>query len=170
MSRKIEQLNKTPPKKKDGRAKNGGARANSGPAPKAENVVVQELKVLIDNHGKEDVELKAAGGRVVKKARVLVLLDKLFTDGYGGNIQAIKEYLDRVLGKAVQPISGPDKDKPLSINIAVDSTIANKYALNTGPKDTGGGPPSLPGIELRAPVWQNNPRSGGDQRAGAVAT
>jgi hypothetical protein len=163
MPKKTEKLKKPP------RGKNGGARPGSGRKALAETPIVQELKVLIDNHGKDLVELATKNG-VVKKARVLILLDKLFVDGYGGNIQAIKEYLDRVLGKAVQPISGPDKDKPLSINIAVDSTIANKYALNTGPKDTGGGPPSLPGIELRAQVWQNNPRSGGDQRAGAVAT
>lgn len=164
MTKKTEKLKKPP------RGKNGGARPGAGRPAKEENVVVQELKTLIDLHGKEEVELQGKGGQVLKKARVLVLLDKLFKDGYGGNIQAIKEYLDRVLGKAVQPLSGPDKDKPLSIDIAVDSTIAAKYALNSGTKDTGGGPPPLPGAELRAPVRQDDPGDGGNQGAGALAS
>lgn len=139
MTKKIEQLNKTAPKKKDGRAKNGGPRDRSGPTPRIETVVFQELKTLIENHGKDMVEFKDKDGKVLKKARVLVLLDKLFVDGYKGNIQAIKEYLDRVLGKSVQPLVG-EKDRPLAVRvISVDPAIAEKYDLNTSSKDNSGG-------------------------------
>jgi len=115
MSKKIEKLNtkavsNSPPaeKKKDGRAKNGGPRPNSGPKVTAEKKVVIELKELIENHGKEEVEIKTTKGEIIKKSRILLLLDKLFLEGLNkGNIPAAKEYLDRAMGKAVQPIKGP---------------------------------------------------------------
>lgn len=138
MTKKTEKLKKPP------RGKNGGARPGSGRKALAETPIVQELKVLIDNHGKDLVELVTKNG-VVKKARVLILLDKLFVDGYQGNIQAIKEYLDRVLGKAVQPLTGDTKN-PLAIRvISVDPAIAEKYDLNTSPKDNSGGSASVSG-------------------------
>lgn len=141
MKKKIEQLNKTTFKKKDGRSKNGGSRRNSGPTPRVEKVVFQNLKALIENHGQDSVEFKDKDGKVLKKARVLALLDKLFVDGLKGSIPAAKEYLDRVLGKAVQPLVG-EKDRPLEIRVIdVDPTIAKKYEINPSTTDNSGGSP-----------------------------
>lgn len=151
MPKKIEPLNSGTPraktKKKDGRAKNGGARENSGPAPKEEKLIESGLKDLIDAHAQTDYEWqqnKKSG--IVRKARALLLLDKLFELGLKrGNIQAIKEYFDRTLGKAPQPLTGDTKN-PLAIRvISVDPAIAEKYDLNTSPKDNSGGPPPVPG-------------------------
>lgn len=138
MYKKTEKLKK--PLKKLPRGKNGGARPGSGRKALVEKPIIQELKVLIDNHGKDLVEVTTASG-VIKKARVLILLDKLFVEGYKGNIQAIKEYLDRTLGKAPQPLTGDTKN-PLAIRIiSVDPAIAQKYDLDTSTKDNSGGSP-----------------------------
>lgn len=151
MSKKIEKL------KKDGRGKNGGARPGSGRKMKEETPIIQELKTLIDNHGKDEIELKAPGGKVIKKARVLILLDKLFVDGLKGSIPAAKEYLDRVLGRAVQPISG-EKDRPLEIRVIdVDPTIAKKYEINPSTTHHSGGHAPLPGGQLWPALREDDP-------------
>ncbi len=56
----------------------------------------------------EEVEIETStriGKEVIKKRRTLVLLDVLFAKGAKDkDVQAIKEYFDRQLGKASQPI------------------------------------------------------------------
>lgn len=75
------------------RGKNGGARPGSGRKPLIDREQIDSLKEQIALHGVSSPE-------GLKKARVLILLERLFNDGTEGNIQSAKEYLDRVLGKS----------------------------------------------------------------------
>lgn len=99
-------------KKIDGRSKNGGPRPNSGPKPKEDREVVKTLRTLIEEHGQVEVEDEKDGVKVMKP-RILILMDVLYEEAKNNkNMVALKEYNDRVLGKAAQPIIG-DKDRPV---------------------------------------------------------
>lgn len=94
-----ENLEKFEKKKK---SKWGGKRGNSGRKPLLGKEKLEEVKSLIAEHGSQIDPIK-------KKERVLVLLDTLYQLGVKGNPSAIKEYLDRQLGKSKQALVG-DKD------------------------------------------------------------
>lgn len=78
---------------KSNKPKHGGARPNSGRKPLLNKEDLAKVKTLIAQHGSEKDEL-------TKRERILELLDILYKEGLKGNIPAIKEYLDRQLGKA----------------------------------------------------------------------
>ncbi len=79
--------------------KHGGARKNAGRKPKNDNEKVRKMKEIIAGHGLEEEEVNGK-----KLARVEILLTVLFREGAKGNITAIKEYLDRQLGKAKESV------------------------------------------------------------------
>lgn len=85
--------------KRGGKKRHGGKRPGSGRKPAVGKEVLAEVKDRISSHALEEVR---------KKSRLLILLDKLFSEGRNGSIPAINAYLDRTLGKVVQPIGGPD--------------------------------------------------------------
>ena len=93
--------------KEDGRKNNGGVREGSGRKPNLlARAELERVKELISQHGSE-IDPKA------KKERCLALLDILYQEGYSKrNIIAIKEYLDRQLGKSKQSL---DVEGKLSI-------------------------------------------------------
>lgn len=82
---------------KDEKSRWGGKRQNSGRKPQLGKEELERVKELIGQHGSEVDPDK-------KQERVLVLLDQLYKEGKDGNIAAIKEYLDRQLGKAKDSI------------------------------------------------------------------
>lgn len=99
--------------KKPGRGKNGGARPGSGRKKGVVGEVTklrEELADRIKNMGEELVEieernLKTGERAVIVKARNVALMEVLFNEGIKNkNIPAIKEFLDRTLGKARQPL------------------------------------------------------------------
>lgn len=111
---------------KRGVKKNGGKRAGSGRKPSIPKPVLLTVKELIATHGTEVVETRI-GKELVKKSRYLILLDVLFEEGSKKNIPAIKEYLDRTLGKVPQPIKGdPDDRTPIPIEISEAIAVKNK--------------------------------------------
>lgn len=82
---------------KENKSSWGGKRDKSGRKPQLANEELQRVKELISFHGGEldDIE---------QKERVLVLMDQLYKLGRAGNVIAIKEYLDRQIGKAKESI------------------------------------------------------------------
>lgn len=89
----------------------GGSRANSGRKPIIPKEELEIVRGLINQHGSEIDENS-------DKERLLVLLDKLYDLGVKGNVLAIREYLDRQLGKSKErvEVSGDD-EKAVNINI-----------------------------------------------------
>jgi hypothetical protein len=96
----------------------GGKREGSGRKPLIDKKLLEEIKAKISSHGSDEIEFANNKGKIVKKSRVLLLLDKLFQLGYEeNNVPAIKEYLDRVIHKAVQPIEGTGEDGEICIKL-----------------------------------------------------
>lgn len=131
----LKTLKKGKKSKPDGRKNNrGGKRDGSGRKRSEEKLIVQGVRQLIDQHAGEEVlvEIKDKNGKVIKKIpkpRSLILLEKLFDVGQAqGNIAAIKEWFDRAVGKAPQPIRGDgDNDAPIRIGIDIDSILDKAY-------------------------------------------
>ena len=93
------------------RGKNGGAREGAGrkPGVKTEATLIkEELADKIKNHGSEEVEIAVTiKGKIVrlKKPRVLIVLEKVFQEVVShSNMSAATIYMDRVAGKAMQPV------------------------------------------------------------------
>lgn len=56
------------------------------------------------------------------------------------NTITISDMLDRAFGKAAQPLRGENEGDAIKVRvISVDPAIAEKYDLNTSPKDNSGG-------------------------------
>ena len=114
---------KTKPKKEN----RGGARANSG---RPKNPQRQEfIKVFKDirNHSNEVVALRdKKTGQIIKKKRVLFLLDALWTLAVNEkNVYAIKEYFDRAIGKSPQTIEIEDNEEVDELNKKLNKLIKN---------------------------------------------
>lgn len=76
----------------------GGYREGSGRKPLLNKEDLAIVKDLLNQHGSEIDPLK-------KKERLLVLMDKLYELGSNeGNIAAIKEYFDRMMGKSKESL------------------------------------------------------------------
>lgn len=91
----------------------GGKRAGSGRKPLADKAIIELLRSKIKQHGNVEVEVVLKDGERKKLTRIEALLEVLFQEGFiKRNIQSIKEYLDRVMGKSVQPISGAGDEEP----------------------------------------------------------
>jgi hypothetical protein len=100
-NKKTEKLKKT--KEIKPKKKNGGARPGAGRKKSALTLLHEK----VEKHGFEEISAKITGkdgqptGKLVKKARVLFLLDRFFieaTKPKDPNIEAGKEYLRRILG------------------------------------------------------------------------
>jgi len=78
----------------DKRVNNGGARKGAGRKPKPELEAVRLMKEEIKNFG-------VANDPIAKKQRIKMILEKLYSLGINeGNVPALKELLDRLIGKA----------------------------------------------------------------------
>lgn len=107
---------KTPPQSFKGKL--GGYRPGSGRKPDMNKEVIKTIKERIAAHGAQEVEVTRSNGEKVKLTRIEALLDILFIMGFRDkNIQAIKEYNDRQLGKAIQPISGTGENNEIIVKI-----------------------------------------------------
>ncbi|MCK4500886.1 hypothetical protein KAU11_10325 [Candidatus Babeliales bacterium] len=91
-----------------GTKKHGGARQGSGRKPSAERAQLLDLKTQIEQHAQQlvDVVLTKNGRQTIeKKTRILAIMDMLVNEAVKNkSIPAAKEYLDRTLGKSLQPI------------------------------------------------------------------
>lgn len=103
--------------------KRGGAREGSGRKTKETTLIARGIRDWVDSHINEEDTIaivdRRTGTRVeVKKPRVVAVLEKLYQIGMKGegDADALNKWLDRALGKAVQPIAG-DQDKPILLKL-----------------------------------------------------
>jgi hypothetical protein len=98
--------------KKIVRGKNGGYRPGSGRKPLMDKAEIERVKQLIAQHG-----LQIDPNDLEKRTRLLRLLDALYEKGVERkDVQAIKEYLDRQLGKSKEHIEHTG-DLPFNLTI-----------------------------------------------------
>lgn len=87
----------------------GGKRKGSGRKPLMNKAELDRVKELIGQHGAEIDPLR-------KKERSLAILDVLYEEGVSKrNIMAIKEYLDRQLGRSKQGVDVTSKGEQLTV-------------------------------------------------------
>lgn len=87
----------------------GGKRENSGRKPMLNKEDLDRVKLLLAEHGATEDKLE-------NKERLLVLMDRLYEEGKKGNIPAIKEYIDRQLGKSKESVDVNLKSKKLLLD------------------------------------------------------
>lgn len=101
--------------------KRGGARPGSGRKPTEASELRRNHLQFIREHANElvpvKVEDKKTGkSKIIKMKRIAVVMEMLFGQVQAKEGWAVREYLDRVLGKAMQPIGG-DEDEPIVLRI-----------------------------------------------------
>lgn len=121
-----------PPKKVDGRSKNGGYRPGAGQPPKLANLIAKGQKQMLDDFvaGEYTVDVEIRGKKVtLKKSRVLIATEMLFLIGIKQESpDALNKFLDRALGRPAQPIRGDgDSDAPIRMEHDISSIIAKAY-------------------------------------------
>lgn len=117
--------------KKEGKSKRGGLRSGAGRRPNLDRQTLAEVKARIAGHAAVEIEV-TRNGKMERILRIEAVLDILFREGMKGNIQAIKEYLDRQIGKATQPLSGGGEGG--EITCVIVGANPDKYNLNK-PRD-----------------------------------
>lgn len=108
--------------------------SNSGRKPKEENLIKRGVRELMDGHFLEEVPVrikdpKTGQERVINKPRSLIVLDALFKVAVDTkNVPAMKEWFDRAIGKAPQPIRGDgDSDAPVKLEVDITSMLDKAY-------------------------------------------
>jgi hypothetical protein len=132
-NRKIDTVKETKePKKEDGRKHNKG-HPGSGRKPGGSALLRREIRALVQQHYNEEVTVKVKDPktgveREIKKPRVLIAIDALFTLGMKNNdANAIDRYLNRALGKPPQPLVGDEEEDPIQINHDVTPILEKAY-------------------------------------------
>lgn len=110
---------------------NGGARPNSGPDPLPPELQRKTLKQAWREFGLGEVPVRLEKGtvneRMEKMARLKVIQEATFQAASKQNVPAIKEFNDRVFGKAPQPIIGDDDEPPVQVDVNQARTLQKIY-------------------------------------------
>jgi hypothetical protein len=94
--------------------KHGGARPNAGRKPLLDKAEIDRVRALISQHG---IEIDPHD--VLKRTRIARLLDILYEKGVEkSDVQAIREYFDRQLGKSRETIDHTG-NLPFNLIIAI---------------------------------------------------
>jgi len=101
--------------------KHGGARENAGKKLNRTLLVERGFKDWIDKHAKEVQKITLTDPRTgktvtVKKTRLVIVLEKLYELAVEGSHEAADKWLNRILGRPLQPIGGDD-DHPILLHI-----------------------------------------------------
>lgn len=108
----------------------GGARLNAGRKPNKDKAMIKKMKAKIEKHG---LGTEVINGK--KQSRIEILLTVLFREGAKGSVSAIKEYLDRQVGKAKERIElGSPEDRAFQVNITTVGDKQNGNKLGTNQK------------------------------------
>src|SRR5882672_12672505 len=95
------------------KSKRGGARPGSGRKPLIDKAEIDRVRALISQHG-----IEVDPGDVKKRTRILRLLDVLYEKGVNKeDTQAIREYLDRQLGKSKEHMDLTSGNLPFNLTI-----------------------------------------------------
>ena len=109
-------------KEKPTKGTHGGARKGGGRKTKIETLVVRGLADILEQHVNEQVDVQITDPKtgktvIVKKPRLLRVMEALYNIGIGDKShEALSKWLDRALGKPLQPIGGDDT-KPIRLLI-----------------------------------------------------
>lgn len=110
---------------------NGGARDGAGRPPGGLSLEKRTQKALLSNFFAEEIDVRMRDPKtgkevVVKKPRTLIVAERLFkfTDK---TPQAVDLYLNRVIGKAPQPVVGDEDEAPVQVNITAQRTLEKLY-------------------------------------------
>lgn len=127
---KVEKRKKRPGKQNAGGT--GGRRSGAGRKPLAQDEKRLNIKKSWESYADELVEVQQLdkGTREVRKVkmqRLRIAQDRLFKGVMDGDIAAIKEFNDRVGGKARQPVTGDDEEPPIAIDIGIDRMLDKVY-------------------------------------------
>jgi hypothetical protein len=96
------------------KSKRGGARPGSGRKPLIDKAEIDRVRALISQHG-----IEKDPGDIKKRVRILRLLDVLYEKGVSkDDTQAIREYLDRQLGRSKERLDVTTGDLPFNLTIA----------------------------------------------------
>lgn len=121
----------------------GGARPNAGKAPLPAIERRRTLKQSWQDFGLEDIEVKypkqlekgTVVERRIKMKRIRVIQETTFNEARKGNITAIKEFNDRVLGKSPQPIVGDEEEDPIRFNLGIGRILEKAYDPDANPEE-----------------------------------
>lgn len=111
------------------KSKRGGKRNGSGRKPLLDKKILEQIKERMKAHGAEQVLVEGIEKKKMKMTRAEALLEVLYKEGLKGNIQAIKEYFDRIMGKAVQPIEGVKEGEAITIDFVGEAKKRSKHYL-----------------------------------------
>lgn len=117
----------------DGRVNNGGARIGAGRKPLLNREDLDKVYELVSQHAAEVDETD-----LEKRERVLVLLEVLYGEGKKGNIPAVKEYLDRQMGKSKESLDLTSKGKQIALPVLVKFMEENNEKRTEDNRDTTG--------------------------------
>lgn len=122
-----------PPKNKDKRSGNGGAREGAGRKPGGTALQRRLVRTLVQDHYTQEVDVKVKDPKTgnehtIKKPRVLVAIDTLFQVGVQNkDAHALDRYLNRALGKPPQPLIGDEEEDPVRIDLGVERILGKAY-------------------------------------------
>lgn len=118
------------------RRKMNGGKGNIGRKPIEQKLQERGIKEKLQEFydGEMMVQItdpKTGQVRIVPKPRVLIAVEKLFSKAVkgDGDIDALSKFLDRVLGRPKQPVTGGDEgDEPIRHEVAgLDDILRKAY-------------------------------------------
>lgn len=121
------------------RANTGGARPNSGPDPLAPEDQRRSRKAAWREFGDEEVDVvlkeRTDTGTVVERRvklkRLRVIQNMIYEKAVGvtvkGDMEAAKEFNNRVLGKSPQPLVGDDDEPPIQVDLIGERLLEKAY-------------------------------------------
>ncbi len=122
------------PYKYEKKGGNGGARPNSGPDPLPPDQQRKRAKQSFLDFAREEIDVITktfrdgnVEQRKEKAARLRVLQQALYKKAAEGDVPAIREFFDRVLGKSAQVIIGDEEEAPVQINIVAQRILDKVY-------------------------------------------
>lgn len=115
---------------------NGGKRPDSGRKPGGTAMQKRVNKELIMDHVSGEatvtvVDRKTGKTVTVKKPRIIAALEKLYELGMKGqgDANAIDRWMNRAIGKAIQPIVGDDDEPPVQVqDLGIAAILKKVYA------------------------------------------
>ena len=113
---------------------NGGVRPGSG-RPEGSLAFGRRInKQLIDAHINEEFEVRVTDSKTGRKVtatkpRFIVVLEKLYEIGMrgDGDANALDKWLNRAIGKPVQPIVGEEEEPPVQIDLGMERILNLVY-------------------------------------------
>lgn len=121
---------------------NGGAREGAGRPAGGSEGQRRARKLLIETHVEEKITVtvkdpKTGQPITIEKPRIVVAMEKLFQLGTkgDGDAAALDKWMNRAVGKAVQPIVGDEDEPPVQVDLGVGRIIDKVYGntqLNKG--------------------------------------